>query len=50
MSAVAQLLTLLHVENYRSLADVTLGLHPVNIFFGPNGAGSRNRSPVGRRP
>ena len=29
----------LEVENYRSLADVSLPLEPVNVLFGPNGAG-----------
>jgi predicted ATPase len=29
----------IHVQNYRSLDDVSLALEPANIFFGPNGAG-----------
>ncbi len=32
-------LTELRVKNYRSLADVTLGIRGVNVVFGPNGAG-----------
>ncbi len=27
------------VENYRSLANISLDLEPVNVLFGPNGAG-----------
>jgi predicted ATPase len=29
----------IEIQNYRSLADVTLDLEPVNVLFGPNGAG-----------
>lgn len=29
----------IHIQNYRSLADVKLDLGPVNILFGPSGAG-----------
>ncbi len=29
----------IHIQNYRSLADVSLNLEPVNVLFGPNGAG-----------
>jgi predicted ATPase len=29
----------IHMQNYRSLADVSLELEPVNVLFGPNGAG-----------
>ncbi len=29
----------IHIQNYRSLADVSLDLEPVNVLFGPNGAG-----------
>jgi len=29
----------IQIQNYRSLADVTLALEPVNVLFGPNGAG-----------
>jgi hypothetical protein len=29
----------IHIQNYRSLADVSLELEPVNVLFGPNGAG-----------
>ena len=32
-------LTRLHVENFRSLADVSIDVHPINVFFGPNGSG-----------
>jgi predicted ATPase len=29
----------IHIQNYRSLADVSLDLGPANVLFGPNGAG-----------
>ncbi len=29
----------IHVQNYRSLADVSLELEPINVLLGPNGAG-----------
>jgi predicted ATPase len=29
----------IQIQNYRSLADVSLELEPVNVLFGPNGAG-----------
>ena len=32
-------LTRLHVKNFRSLADVSLDIRPINVFFGPNGSG-----------
>lgn len=32
-------LELIHIQNYRSLADVKLDLGPVNVLFGPSGAG-----------
>ena len=32
----------LHVENFRSLREVTLPLNPVNVLVGPNGAGKTN--------
>jgi len=32
-------LTRLHVQNFRSLADVSVALRPINLFFGPNGSG-----------
>ncbi|NQU20797.1 MAG: AAA family ATPase [Candidatus Nealsonbacteria bacterium] len=32
-------MTHLKVENYRSLADVSLELGPLNVMFGPNGSG-----------
>ncbi len=32
-------LTELKVKNYRSLADVSIGLASVNVLFGPNGSG-----------
>ena len=32
-------LTRLQVENFRSLADVSVDVHPINVFFGPNGSG-----------
>ena len=36
---MANLLTRLQVENFRSLADVSVELRPINVFFGPNGSG-----------
>ena len=33
------LLTRLQVKNFRSLADVSIDVHPINVFFGPNGSG-----------
>ena len=32
-------LTRLDIQNFRSLADVSVELHPINILFGPNGSG-----------
>ncbi|MCO5989930.1 AAA family ATPase [Actinoallomurus spadix] len=32
----------LHVENFRSLRNVTLPLRPLNVLVGPNGAGKTN--------
>ncbi len=32
-------LTRLQVKNFRSLADVSVDVHPINVFFGPNGSG-----------
>ena len=32
-------LTHLKVENYRSLADVSMELKSLNVLFGPNGSG-----------
>ena len=32
-------LTKVRVRNYRALADIDLGLGPINVIFGPNGAG-----------
>jgi len=32
-------LTRLQVKNFRSLADVSVELRPINVFFGPNGSG-----------
>jgi predicted ATPase len=32
-------LTAIRIRNYRSLAQLDLELHRVNVFFGPNGAG-----------
>lgn len=32
-------LTRIRVQNYRALADVELGVGPINVVFGPNGAG-----------
>ena len=36
---MANLLTRLQVKNFRSLADVSVEMHPINVFFGPNGSG-----------
>ena len=36
---MANLLTRLHVKNFRSLADVSIDIRPINVFFGPNGSG-----------
>ena len=36
---MANLLTRLHVKNFRSLADVSVELRPINVLFGPNGSG-----------
>ncbi|HEX5493432.1 MAG TPA: AAA family ATPase [Mycobacteriales bacterium] len=35
-------LTQLHVQNFRSLRDVTIPLGPVNVLAGPNGSGKTN--------
>ena len=32
-------LTHLHIENFRSLANVSIELRPINVLFGPNGSG-----------
>ena len=32
-------LTRLHVKNFRSLADISVDVHPINVLFGPNGSG-----------
>ena len=39
---MAQRLTELDVENFRSLRKVSLPLGPVNVLVGPNGAGKTN--------
>lgn len=36
---MANVLTQISVKNYRSLAAITVDLHPLNVLFGPNGAG-----------
>ena len=36
---MGNLLTRLHVKNFRSLADVSVDVRPVNVLFGPNGSG-----------
>jgi len=33
------MLTRIHVENFKSLKDVSIELKPLTIFIGPNGAG-----------
>lgn len=37
--AMSQLITKVHIKNYRALADVSVDLRDLNVFFGPNGAG-----------
>lgn len=32
----------LHIENYRSIRDMSLELEQLNIVFGPNGTGKSN--------
>ena len=32
-------LTSLHIKNFRSLANVSIELRPINVLFGPNGSG-----------
>ena len=32
-------LTHLYIQNFRSLADVSVELRPINVLFGPNGSG-----------
>ena len=36
---MANLLTRLRVQNFRSLADVSIDVRPINVLFGPNGSG-----------
>ena len=36
---MANLLTHLHIQNFRSLADISIDVRPINVFFGPNGSG-----------
>ncbi len=36
---MANLLTRLQVQNFRSLADVSIDIRPINVLFGPNGSG-----------
>jgi AAA15 family ATPase/GTPase len=36
---MANLLTRLQVKNFRSLADVSIDIRPINVLFGPNGSG-----------
>lgn len=36
---MANQLTRLHVKNFRSLADVSIDIRPINVLFGPNGSG-----------
>ena len=36
---MGNLLTRLHVKNFRSLADVSVETRPINLLFGPNGSG-----------
>ncbi len=32
----------LHIQNYRSIRDMSLELEQLNIVFGPNGTGKSN--------
>ena len=36
---MANLLTRLHVKNFRCWADASIDVRPINVFFGPNGSG-----------
>ena len=36
---MANQLTRLQVKNFRSLADVSIDIRPINVLFGPNGSG-----------
>ena len=36
---MGNLLTRLQVKNFRSLADVSVDVRPINVLFGPNGSG-----------
>ena len=36
---MGNLLTRLQIKNFRSLADVSVDVRPVNVLFGPNGSG-----------
>lgn len=36
---MANQLTRLQIKNFRSLADVSIDIRPINVFFGPNGSG-----------
>ena len=36
---MGNLLTRLQVKNFRSLADVSIDIRPINVLFGPNGSG-----------
>ena len=36
---MTNIFTRLHVKNFRSLADVSVELRPINVLFGPNGSG-----------
>ena len=36
---MANQLTRLHVENFRSVTDVSIDMRPINLLFGPNGSG-----------
>ena len=31
-----------HIENFKSLRDVTLDLQPINLLIGPNNSGKTN--------
>ncbi len=36
------MITTLHIQNYRSIREMSLELEQLNIVFGPNGTGKSN--------
>ncbi len=39
MVVMVKKLTRLQVKNFRSLANISIDIHPINVLFGPNGSG-----------